>query len=60
MNDSKNKRKSHCLVCGVRLSEKTSSGKIRWRPSHVDDEGIYCKSCYKPDNDSRDRKRTEK
>ena len=38
-------RKSHCNVCGKRLSEKTASGAIRWKPGHVDDSGIYCLSC---------------
>jgi len=46
MDDNKSKRKSHCNVCGTRLSLKTSSGEIRWQSSHVDDEGIYCVTCY--------------
>jgi len=40
------KRKSHCDICGKRLSFKTPYGDIRWRPSHIDDEGIYCVTCY--------------
>jgi hypothetical protein len=46
MEENRVERKSHCTVCGKRLSLKTSSGEIRWRPSHVDDEGIYCVTCY--------------
>jgi len=46
MEDDKAQRKSHCNVCGMRLSSKTSSGEIRWQSSHVDDEGIYCVNCY--------------
>jgi hypothetical protein len=41
-------RKSHCSVCGKRLSEKTDSGSILWYPGHVDDSGIYCESCAPP------------
>ena len=40
-------RKSHCTVCGKRLSEKTSTGAIHWEPSLVDDKGIYCETCKK-------------
>jgi hypothetical protein len=38
-------RKSHCNICGKRLSEKTVSGAIRWKPGHVDDSGLYCMYC---------------
>jgi hypothetical protein len=48
MNQRRIKRKSHCDVCGKRLSEKTKSGDIKWRPSHIDDKGIYCVTCYMP------------
>jgi len=46
MKQRKTTRKSHCSMCGKRLSEKTASGEIRWQPGHVDDTGIYCVSCY--------------
>ena len=46
MKKKKTTRKSHCGICGKRLSEKTDSGMIRWQPGHVDDTGIYCESCY--------------
>lgn len=45
MIQNKATRKSHCGMCGKRLSEKTAPGTIRWRPSRVDDAGIYCASC---------------
>jgi hypothetical protein len=41
-------RKSHCRICGKRLSEKTASGSIRWQLGHIDDSGIYCASCRQP------------
>lgn len=34
-------RKSHCGICGKRLSEMTASGMIRWHPGRVDDKGIF-------------------
>jgi hypothetical protein len=40
------RRKSHCIICGKRLSEKTASSVIRWGPGYVDDTGLYCDSCY--------------
>ncbi len=40
------RRKSHCIICGKRLSEKTASSTIRWGPGYVDDTGLYCDSCY--------------
>ena len=40
------KRKSLCAGCGKRLSAITSSGDIRWKPSQVNDEGLYCEDCY--------------
>jgi len=46
MDKPKAKRKSHCDICGKRLSYKTPLGDIQWQSSHVDDEGIYCVTCY--------------
>lgn len=46
MDKAKIKRKSHCDICGKRLSFKTPLGEIQWKSSHIDDEGIYCVSCY--------------
>jgi hypothetical protein len=40
------KRQSLCVGCGKRLSVRTASGEIRWQPSQVDDEGLYCEDCY--------------
>jgi uncharacterized protein with PIN domain len=40
------KRMSVCADCGIRLSAATASGKIRWQPSQVDDDGLYCEKCY--------------
>jgi hypothetical protein len=40
------KRRSVCVDCGRRLSKITASGKIRWQPSQVDDNGLYCQECY--------------
>ncbi len=45
MKENRTTRKSHCSICGKRLSEKTNSGAIRWEPSHVDDSGLYCAFC---------------
>jgi hypothetical protein len=53
-------RKSDCIACGVRLSEKSPSGKILWKPSHIDDKGIYCEACYKKKMDAKQRKSAEK
>jgi len=39
-------RRSYCEVCGKRLSFKTPLGEVAWRSSHVDDDGIYCETCY--------------
>ena len=48
MNTKKNnKRNSLCNVCGKRVSMKTESGEIRWQPSHVVDEGLFCDACYR-------------
>lgn len=46
MKTYSDKRHSHCVVCGDRLSSKTRQGDILWHPSQVDDKGIYCLSCY--------------
>jgi hypothetical protein len=42
-----NKRNSLCNVCGKRVSVKTESGEIRWQPSHVVDEGLFCDVCFR-------------
>lgn len=42
------KRKSHCDVCGARLSERKRPGDIHWKPCHINDKGIYCVTCYMP------------
>lgn len=49
-------RKSHCRICGKRLSEQTATGKIQWQRVHVDDSGIYCASCLMPPKSAQDRK----
>ena len=46
MEENQSRRKSHCVVCGKRLSFKTPFGRVVWRSSHVDDDGIYCEICY--------------
>lgn len=38
-------RKSHCSVCGKRLSVMTAEGAISWQAGGVDDKGIYCDTC---------------
>jgi hypothetical protein len=48
MTQYESTRKSHCNICGKRLSEQAASGKIRWQLGHVDDSGIYCASCLMP------------
>lgn len=40
------KRRSLCVGCGKRLSAITSTGDIRWKPSQVNDEGLYCEECF--------------
>ena len=47
MNAYEMKRRSHCMVCGKRLSEKNLFGDIQWWPSQVADEGLFCVICYK-------------
>jgi hypothetical protein len=41
------KRQSTCVVCGKRLSFRTSYNDIKWLPSHVVDEGFFCDECFK-------------
>jgi hypothetical protein len=47
MKTIEGKRRSICCACGKRLSEKTSEGEIKWKPSHVGDKGLYCEPCFK-------------
>ena len=56
MKHYKVKRKSHCNVCGKRLSEKRLMGHIHWQPCHIDDKGIYCVACAVPKGSARTRK----
>ena len=56
MTHYKVKRKSHCHVCGKRLSEKRLMGHIHWKSCHIDDKGIYCVACYLPKTTARKRK----
>ena len=42
------KRRSHCVVCGMRLSRRTPSGSVVWHDCRIDDSGIYCPSCHRP------------
>jgi hypothetical protein len=42
----KNRRSSHCIKCGKRVSAITATGAVRWQPSQVDDAGLVCLSCY--------------
>jgi hypothetical protein len=46
-NKTYTKRRSVCVDCGIRLSAITASGSVKWRPSQVNDEGLYCQECYK-------------
>ena len=47
MTTKKNKKRhSLCVVCGKRVSVRTESGEIRWQPSHVVDEGLFCDECF--------------
>jgi len=59
MTEYEKTRKSHCIVCGKRLSEKTDTGSILWKPSHVDDKGLYCESCRPPKKTAK-KKSTKK
>jgi len=52
-----NRRQSHCIVCGRRLSTKDPSGNIQWQPSEVDDKGIYCETCYSKKTKSKSMKK---
>jgi hypothetical protein len=49
-------RRSHCSLCGKRLSEQTASGKVQWQQVHVDDSGMYCASCHMPRESAEDPK----
>lgn len=55
MNHDKTTRKSHCSICGKRLSEKTDAGSIRWRPGGIDDAGMRCESCSTPKKSTNGR-----
>jgi len=46
MKPQVNRRNSNCIMCGTRLSVKTTEGDIQWHPSLVDDKGIYCDACF--------------
>jgi len=46
MSNNESTRKSHCSLCGKRLSLQEPSGDILWKPSKIDDKGIYCNECY--------------
>jgi len=59
MDKKKIKRKSHCEICGRRLSFKTPLGDIQWQSSHVDDDGIYCIPCYLNKDFSEKRKKED-
>jgi len=59
MAESKPTRKSHCITCGKRLSERTNGGTVRWKPSHLDDKGLYCESCH-PKSGGKNRKTSKK
>ena len=50
------KRRSVCVDCGRRLSTITTSGKIRWQPSQVDDDGLYCEECYEKHAEPKNNK----
>jgi hypothetical protein len=47
MNAYQISRRSHCNICGRRLSSKDLLGDVRWQPSNVDDKGLTCLPCYK-------------
>ena len=49
-------RRSHCIICGLRLSTKTSTDNIKWQPSQVDDYGLYCDDCFKVHGKNKSRK----
>jgi hypothetical protein len=55
MKQYESTRKSHCYICGKRLSEQTASGKIRWQLGHVDDSGIYCACCLMPKKSAKNQ-----
>ncbi len=45
MRQNNTTRKSHCSICGKRLSWKAASNTICWQTGYIDDTGIYCDSC---------------
>jgi hypothetical protein len=49
-------RKSHCRVCGTRLSALQPSGNVQWMLCHVDDRGLYCLNCFKPKSTGKNGK----
>ncbi len=53
---AKPKRQSHCSGCGKRLSSITATGDIRWQPSHVDDKGLICETCFAAKNAAKTKK----
>ncbi len=55
MKQNNTTRKSHCSICGKRLSEKTDSSTIRWKPGYIDDTGILCDSCHAAKKSSKDQ-----
>ncbi len=55
MRQNNTTRKSHCSICGKRLSWKTASSTIRWQIGYVDDTGIYCDFCHSAKKISKDQ-----
>jgi hypothetical protein len=47
MENDKHERHSCCIVCNVRLSTRMPSGAIHWESGYVDDNGLFCRECYK-------------
>lgn len=58
MTDQNIKRRSHCSICGKRLSLKTSDGDVQWQSSLIDEKGIYCNSCYTSKDKTSKKKMT--
>jgi len=56
MNAYQKSRRSHCNICGRRLSSKDLFGDIRWQPSNIDDKGLTCIPCYKALQKDRNKK----
>jgi len=55
----KNRRRSHCIKCGKRMSAITATGDIRWQPSHVDDRGLVCLPCWEAQETPKTRKNSK-